>query len=686
MGSNPPSDTPGPIGPGIAPQTPSQPRLSIVIPALDEAGIVDRLLYELLDDATDAVEIIVTDSGSSDDTAAIVEALAQEHPQLVRLVRAPRKGVSLARNSGAAVARGEYLAFLDADARIASATLLAGVAQMEQRGLRTAALYFVSGSDCWSDRLITGLFNVAMAGLQYLAPTAPGSSAYLVPRLAHEQAGGYNETLYFGEDVDYLRRVSRGGRFRMLGQGRIVLDMRRFHREGRLKLLGKMAYGTFAQFFNPKLAKPPFEYSANVAASDSGSAPSGRKAPRVQADSYVVTGRRPRVIPAEPASASHFFKRPIGSTDLAALMQERGAHITPYCLDDRRRRLLLVEVEQGVDLLDADPFFYEAQRDHAVRLHALAYSDVPRLADLLMPTATAPAPVFLHSTGRCGSTLLSQLLASTGTLQSVSEPDFYSQATILSRLSGGQRDRELRRLMDGCTRLLSHALRCRDPAAGRPLIKLRSWCLPAAPLFEPLSGRWHNVFLYRDPLPTVNSFLNAYFSARQYRLWRRWRLDRLLLSALGAFPPTRAALAATVPLFEDPGFRDDGRRGAAQYFTLQWLSHMQDSLRLQQQQPGFFSARIRYEDLMSRPADVLRGLMGALGETVPALSDAAIAGLLRHDSQQGSRMQSKGEYLLSAEIEQAVRALLAAHPTGRAMSNPPHASAEGRLDAQAIAD
>ncbi len=686
MGSNPPSDTPGPIGPGIAPQTPSQPRLSIVIPALDEAGIVDRLLYELLDDATDAVEIIVTDSGSSDDTAAIVEALAQEHPQLVRLVRAPRKGVSLARNSGAAVARGEYLAFLDADARIASATLLAGVAQMEQRGLRTAALYFVSGSDCWSDRLITGLFNVAMAGLQYLAPTAPGSSAYLVPRLAHEQAGGYNETLYFGEDVDYLRRVSRGGRFRMLGQGRIVLDMRRFHREGRLKLLGKMAYGTFAQFFNPKLAKPPFEYSANVAASDSGSAPSGRKAPRVQADSYVVTGRRPRVIPAEPASASHFFKRPIGSTDLAALMQERGAHITPYCLDDRRRRLLLVEVEQGVDLLDADPFFYEAQRDHAVRLHALAYSDVPRLADLLMPTATAPAPVFLHSTGRCGSTLLSQLLASTGTLQSVSEPDFYSQATILSRLSGGQRDRELRRLMDGCTRLLGHALRCRDPAAGRPLIKLRSWCLPAAPLFEPLSGRWHNVFLYRDPLPTVNSFLNAYFSARQYRLWRRWRLDRLLLSALGAFPPTRAALAATVPLFEDPAFRDDGRRGAAQYFTLQWLSHMQDSLRLQQQQPGFFSARIRYEDLMSRPADVLRGLMGALGETVPALSDAAIAGLLRHDSQQGSRMQSKGEYLLSAEIEQVVGALLAAHPAGRAMSNPPHASAEGRLDAQAIAD
>jgi hypothetical protein len=472
----------------------------------------------------------------------------------------------------------------------------------------------------------------------------------------------------------------------MLKQARIVLDMRRFHREGRLKLIGKMIYGTLAQFLNPELTKPPFEYCAGSSARDAGPVRSGRKSPRVLAESYAITGRRPRVIPAEPASAGHFFKRPVGSTDLAALMQERGAHITPYCLDDRRRLLLLMEVAPQVDLLRADPFFYDAQRDHAVRLHAVPYSDVPRLADVLIPQAEAPPPIFLHSTGRCGSTLLSQLLATAGTLQSVSEPDFYSQATILSRLSGGQRDPELRRLMDGCTRLLSHALRCRDPAAGRPLIKLRSWCLPAAPLFEPLSGRWHNVFLHRAPLPTVNSFLNAYFSAQQYRLWRRWRLDRLLLSTLGAFPPTRAALAATVPLFEDPLFRDAGRRGAAQYFTLQWLSHMQDSARLQQQHPGFFSARIRYENLVERPSESLQGLMGALGETVPALSDDTIARLLTHNSQQGSRMQSKGEYLLTIEIEQEIHALLASHPASRSMSGALHASTGGRLDAQAIAD
>ncbi|MGB5235019.1 MAG: hypothetical protein WBN85_07590, partial [Candidatus Macondimonas sp.] len=275
------------------------------------------------------------------------------------------------------------------------------------------------------------------------------------------------------------------------------------------------------------------------------------------------------------------------------------------------------------------------------------------------PADQAPAPVFLHSTGRCGSTLLSQLLGITGNFQSVSEPDFYSQAVILSRLADGQRDQELRQLMDGCTRLLSHHLHCRDSKATRPLIKLRSWCLFAAPLFEPLSGRWHNLFLYRDPLPTINSFLNAYFSKRQYHIWRRWRLDNLLLSTLGVLPFVSKTLGATVPLFNHAEFRRDGRKSATGYFTLQWLSHMAESARLQQQRNAFFSALIRYEDLLDQPLAHVHNLLSSIGESAHALpQEEALAAVLARNSQQGSRMQSKGEYLLSSEDEQIAQVLL----------------------------
>ena len=67
-------------------------------------------------------------------------------------------------------------------------------------------------------------------------------------------------------------------------------------------------------------------------------------------------------------------------------------------------------------------------------------------------------PVFLHSTGRCGSTLLSQLLGSVEGALSVSEPDFYSQAMMLSKESSGKRDAELTKLMQNFTRLLSYHL------------------------------------------------------------------------------------------------------------------------------------------------------------------------------------------------------------------------------------
>lgn len=657
------SDSTNPTSSDAA-RLPGTPRLSVIIPTLNEEGVVDRLLGELIQGATPEVEIIVADSCSTDSTPAIVEALARAHPGLIKLIRAPARGVSLARNTGAKAARGRYLAFLDADARISMETLLKGVAEMERRNLAAAAFRFISGTDFWGDQLIASLFNLNMGLLQYIAPTAPGSAGYLVRSDAHERQGGFNEAMHFGEDVEYLRRVSQGARFRLFKQGRILLDMRRFQEEGRLLLLWKMFYGTLAQIVTPVLTKPPFKYDASHPLVDHTEPVSkAHPPPRILACSYRIVGRRPRLIPAEMASPGHLFKQPCGQTDLIRLLRERGDQITPYCLDDHRRCLLLVETPKSVDLLTADPFFYEAQRDYAVRIHAVAYSDVARLADALLPADHAPTPVFLHSTGRCGSTLLSQLLATTGDIQSISEPDFYSQAVILSRLADGRRDQELRRLMDGCTRLLGHYLHCRNPATRQPLIKLRSWCLFAAPLFEPLSSRWHNVFLYRDPLPTINSFLNAYFSQRQYHIWRRWKLDALLLSTLGALPFVSKALGATVPLFNHPQFRQDGRKGAASYFTLQWLSHMAESARLQQQRHPFFRALMRYEDLLDQPSEHIHGLLSALGESVCDLPQGeAFAALLARNSQQGSRMQSKGEYLLSARDEEEVFALIRRHP------------------------
>jgi dolichol-phosphate mannosyltransferase len=92
--------------------------LSIVIPVKDEAESIVLLLRELrvAMSATASWEVLVVDDGSSDDTAACVQALAASgYPQLRLLRHARSCGQSAALSTGAAAARGAWLGMLDGD-------------------------------------------------------------------------------------------------------------------------------------------------------------------------------------------------------------------------------------------------------------------------------------------------------------------------------------------------------------------------------------------------------------------------------------------------------------------------------------------------------------------------------------------------------------------------------------------
>ena len=88
------------------------PALSIIIPHLNEPVALRRCLAALEAQRRDGIdfEIIVADNGSAQSPAAICAAFAD-----VRLVVETTPGPGPARNRGAAVARGEVLAFIDAD-------------------------------------------------------------------------------------------------------------------------------------------------------------------------------------------------------------------------------------------------------------------------------------------------------------------------------------------------------------------------------------------------------------------------------------------------------------------------------------------------------------------------------------------------------------------------------------------
>lgn len=87
--------------------------VSVIVPTWNRAGMVDAAIRSALAQTLAPREILVCDDGSTDETEARVRNIGDER---VRWVPGPHKGVPAApRNRGIAVAKGEWLAFLDSD-------------------------------------------------------------------------------------------------------------------------------------------------------------------------------------------------------------------------------------------------------------------------------------------------------------------------------------------------------------------------------------------------------------------------------------------------------------------------------------------------------------------------------------------------------------------------------------------
>lgn len=92
--------------------------LSVVVPVLNEAAVIERTLMQLVtQEAID--EVIVVDNGSDDGTPGIVRSFAAAHPK-VELISEPVRGIPAARNAGFDKARGEFIARTDADTHVSA--------------------------------------------------------------------------------------------------------------------------------------------------------------------------------------------------------------------------------------------------------------------------------------------------------------------------------------------------------------------------------------------------------------------------------------------------------------------------------------------------------------------------------------------------------------------------------------
>lgn len=177
---------------------------SVVVPLYNKEREVARALRSALGQTLPPCEVVVVDDGSTDGSAAEVEALAAaEGRGLVRLVRQTNGGVCAARNRGIAEARGTHIALLDADDAWRPgflAEIAALVADYPGCGLYCTAFDIRSDEGLFpaptpAERGVVADFFAASAHRYVAIP-----SAAVVPRAVFDTVGGFPEGMKLGED------------------------------------------------------------------------------------------------------------------------------------------------------------------------------------------------------------------------------------------------------------------------------------------------------------------------------------------------------------------------------------------------------------------------------------------------------------------------------------------------------
>lgn len=216
-------------------------RISVIIPTLNEEDYIGVVLTALRQQTLRADEVIVVDAGSSDET---VER-ARKFGEVTVVTAAPPVGAQ--RQLGLERSAGEWCVFLDADTRPYPHFLERCMAAMKRRRLDIGCPNYWPGPSTLSIRAVYGMFNVLFALLQWLLPSGAGSGV-IVRRAKALGAGGFRPGFTY-DDLEFIRRVARNGRFGLLP---IVLEVsdRRFREEGVLVLLAKYALLSVLFTFN----------------------------------------------------------------------------------------------------------------------------------------------------------------------------------------------------------------------------------------------------------------------------------------------------------------------------------------------------------------------------------------------------------------------------------------------------
>jgi len=211
---------------------------SVIIPTLNEERHVGALLSDVASQTRTPDEVLVVDAGSEDGTASAVRRFPS-----VRILEG-EPPVACGRNLGGWSAGGDVLLFLDADTRLPRRFFEDFLAEFERRRFDIACPLYVPYGSTPAIEGFHALFNLLTRAFQRTLPSGAGH-CLAVRREVFRESRGFDPDLKF-DDIELIRRLSKGRRFGIAGQ-RVFVSDRRYREKGAPRMM--LRYALMALFF-----------------------------------------------------------------------------------------------------------------------------------------------------------------------------------------------------------------------------------------------------------------------------------------------------------------------------------------------------------------------------------------------------------------------------------------------------
>ena len=227
--------------------------ISIIIPTYHEEDHLPNLLDSIKRQNFDGYEVIVADANSTDRTREIAES----YGCIVVDGGLPAVG----RNNGARVAKGEYLLFLDSDLELTDDYLRNVLYEFRMEHLGIAITKMKPLSNKIEDKIFHEFANYFMIGVEKIKPHGAGCYGIITKKSLHDECGGFDESLTFGEDTDYIERLAEKERFRVLRNAKIGVSTRRLEEEGITTLIRQYGKSTVNDFLGKRTDASELNYN-----------------------------------------------------------------------------------------------------------------------------------------------------------------------------------------------------------------------------------------------------------------------------------------------------------------------------------------------------------------------------------------------------------------------------------------